>query len=199
MTTGAPNTPLWLKVVLTLWLVVWAPLYWRAYGPANYLWFCDLANFLIPAALWWESRLLFSSQAISVLVVQFIWIADVSTRLFFGFHPIGGTEYMFDPAKPLALRLVSLFHIAVLILLLWGLRRQGYDRRGLGLQIAIMLVVLPISWLMGPERNINWTWGAFSGVQELIPPLLYLALLPLGYLAILYLPSHWAFSRLYKK
>lgn len=194
--SDSPSTaPLWLKLTLTVWLVVWAPIYWRVYGPQNFLWFCDLANFLITAALWLDSRLLFSSQAVSVLLVQIFWIADVGGRLLLGFHPIGGTEYMFDPAKPLALRMVSLFHVAILALLVWGLRRQGYDGRGLTLQCAIMVAVLPVSWLFGPERNINWTWGPFGQVQEALPPLLYLALLPLGYLAVLYLPSHWAFQR----
>lgn len=197
MRSGAPPrlVPLWLKLVVAAWLVIWVPIYWRAYGPANFLWFCDLANFLIALALWSESSLLFSSQAISVLLVQIFWITDVAGRLLLGFHPIGGTQFMFDPAKPLALRLVSLFHIGVLVLLIWGLRRLGYDRRALPLQIAIALVILPISWIFGPERNLNWTWGPFGGIQEALPPLVYLALLPLGYILILYLPSHWAFKR----
>lgn len=187
--------PLWLKLAVTAWLIVWVPIYWRAYGPQNFFWFCDLANFLIAAALWHESRVLFSSQAISVLLVQILWIIDVGGRIVLGFHPIGGTQFMFDPAKPIALRLLSLFHIAILFLLIWGLRRMGYDRRGLALQSVIALVVLPLSWLFGPERNINWTWGPFGGVQHVLPPLLYLTLLPLGYLFLLYLPSHWAFRR----
>jgi len=186
---------LWIRLTLTAWLFVWAPIYWQAYGPQNFLWFCDLANLLLAAALWIPSPLLFSSQAVSVLLVQVFWISDVVGRLLLGFHPIGGTEYMFDPAKPLALRLVSLFHVAVLVLIVWGLRRLGYDRRGLALQIAIALVVLPLSWLFGPELNINWTWGAFGNVQQALPPTLWLPLLFAAYVGILYLPSHWAFRR----
>ena len=189
------GAPLWLKLLFTAWLVVWAPIYWTAYGPQNYLWFCDLANFLIAAALWSDSRMLLSSQAVSVLLIQILWIIDVGSRLLLGVHPIGGTEFMFDPAKPLSLRLLSLFHVAVPVLLVWGLRRLGYDRRGLWLQIGIATVVLPISWLAGAERNLNWTWGPFGDVQTALPPVLYLALLPLGYLLIIYLPSHWAFTR----
>ena len=130
-----------------------------------------------------------------MLLVQVFWISDVVCRLLFGFHPIGGTEYMFDPAKPLALRLVSLFHVAILVLLVWGLHRLGYDRRGLALQIGIAVVVLPISWIFGPELNINWTWGAFGKVQQTLPPALWLPVLFAGYVGILYLPSHWMFRR----
>ena len=190
-----PRVPLWLKLLASAWLVVWVPLYWQAYGPANFLWFCDLANFLIAIALWAESPLLMSSQAVAVLLVQFLWIADVIGRLALGFHPIGGTEYMFDESKPLELRLVSLFHVAILVLLLWALGRLGYDPRGLRLQLAIAVVVLPLSWLFGPERNLNWTWGPFGAVQHALHPVAYLLVLPLGYLALLYLPSHWAFRR----
>ena len=196
MSGAAPGrlVPVWLKLLATGWLLVWVPVYWHAHGPANFLWFCDLANFVLTAALWLESPLLLSTQAVSVLLVQLLWIADIGGRLLLGFHPIGGTEYMFDATEPLALRLVSLFHLAVLALLVWGLRRLGYDRRALPLQCAVALAVLPLSWLFGPERNLNWTWGPFGGVQSALPPLLYLALLPLGYLLLLYLPSHWAFS-----
>jgi hypothetical protein len=187
--------PLALKLAVTVWLVVWVPVYWRAHGPQNFLWFCDLANFLIAAALWTGSRLLFSSQAIAVLAAQILWVLDVVGRLALGLHPIGGTEYMFDAATPLALRLMSLFHVAALILLVWGVRRLGYDARGLPLQLAIAAVILPVSWLFGPGCNLNWTWGPFGGVQQALPPLLYLALLPFGYLLVLYLPTHWALRR----
>ncbi len=195
MTAEKVIAPLWLRLVMAAWLAAWVPLYWRSYGAQNFLWFCDVANFLLTAAVWSGSRLLFSSQAVGVLLVQVFWITDVVGRLLVGFHPIGGTEYMFDPAKPLALRLVSLFHVAILVLLVWGLRRWGYDRRGLAVQIAITVVVLPISWRFGPELNINWTWGAFGGVQQAVPPLLWLPILFAGYVGILYLPSHLAFRR----
>ena len=110
--SGEPGrSPLWLKLLVTGWLVVWAPIYWAAYGPQNFLWFCDLANFLIAAALWLESPVLLSSQAVSVLAVQIIWTSDVGTRLLLGFHPIGGTEFMFDPAKAaVAAPVIALSH-----------------------------------------------------------------------------------------
>ncbi len=191
----AARVPLWLKLGMTLWLLVWIPIYWIAHGPQNFLWFCDLANFLLAAALWLESPLLFSSQAVAVLLIQVAWVVDVLSRLLFGFHVIGGTAYMFDDTRPLSLRLVSLFHIAILILLLWGLRHFGYDPRGLRLQVAIALVVLPASWLFGPELNLNWTWGGFGEAQETIHPLLWLAIATAGYVLILCLPSHWAFRK----
>jgi len=62
--------PLWLKVVWTVCVIVWIPLYWRQYGPQNFLFFCDLGNLFIAAGLWLESALIFSWQACGLLLFQ---------------------------------------------------------------------------------------------------------------------------------
>jgi hypothetical protein len=57
--TGATKRlPHWLKLAFTLWVIVWIPFYWDFYGPRNFLWFCDIGNLVLAAALWSESRLL---------------------------------------------------------------------------------------------------------------------------------------------
>ena len=117
--------PRWLKLGYTAWFLVWVPVYWIDNGPANFLWLCDVANFVLLAAIWLESSLLISSQAVSVLLIQLAWIVDFGTRLVAGFHPIGGTEYMFESARPLFGRLLSLFHVFIPILLLYALWRLG--------------------------------------------------------------------------
>jgi hypothetical protein len=185
------HLPLWLKIAYTLFLVVWIPAYWETYGWQNFLWICDLANFVIAAALWLESPLLVASQAVSVLVIQALWVIDVLTRLAAGFHPIGGTEYMFDPAKPLAVRLLSLFHAFIPILLLWLIWRLGYDRRGWWLQSAITWLLLPVTYLVtDPTKNINWIWKPFGIEQSLIPPGAFLLVEMVALPLLLYLPTH---------
>ena len=54
--------------------IVWVPLYWRQYGLQNFLFFCDLGNFFITAALWLESPLIFSWQASGLLLFQTLFI-----------------------------------------------------------------------------------------------------------------------------
>jgi hypothetical protein len=49
----------------------------------------------------------------------------------------GLAAYMFDRRMPLHLRSLSLFHVALPPLLLWLLRRLGYDRRALLTQTAL--------------------------------------------------------------
>ena len=188
--------PLWLKIAYTAWLAVWVTVYWRSYGPQNFLWLCDLANFILLIAIWTESRLLFSSQAVGVLVIQAVWIVDVCSRLLAGSHLIGGTEYMFDPQKSITLRSLSLFHVVVPILLLWAIRRLGYDHRGWKLQTVILWVLLPITYLVtDPELNINWLWKPFGIPQTAMPELVYLVVEMLAVPLILYLPTHAALAR----
>jgi hypothetical protein len=188
--------PLSVKLIYTAWMAVWIPVYWVHSGPENFLWLCDVANFLIGLALWMESPLLISSQAVGVLFVQILWAGDYFGRLILGRHLIGGTEYMFDEAKPLYLRLFSLFHVAMPPLLLWAVKRLGYDRRGWRLQTAITWVLLPATWLLvGPDRNINWVWKPFGKPQDLLSPALYLLALCLLYPLLLYLPTHLVLSR----
>jgi hypothetical protein len=197
-----PRLPLWIKLGWTLWVAVWAPLYWSHYGPRNFLWFCDIGNFMILAALWTESALLFSWQACSVLLVQLLFTIDLTARAAFGVHPIGGTGYMFNDDGsniPVGMRLLSLFHVATPPLLLFALKRLGYDRRGLYCQIATAAVVLPICWLGWDEKvNLNWVWGPFDRPQYVVrPPWLYLLLCLLAYPVVLYVPTHVALLRLF--
>lgn len=194
---GAPRPgaiPLWLKVLYTLWALVWVPVYWVESGPANFLWLCDIANFVVLAALWLESPLLFSSQAVSVLIIQAAWWIDWLGRLLLGRHPIGGTEYMFDPAEPIIVKLLSTFHLFMPPLLLWAIWRLGYDRRGWKLQTAIAWVVLPLSLLPDPARNLNWVRRPFGIEQVWMPSAAWAVLCMALYPLLLYLPTHAALA-----
>jgi hypothetical protein len=182
--------PLWLKIGWTIWVVVWAPIYWRQYGPANFLFFCDLGNILITAGLWLESSLIFSWQATSLLLFQTLYTVDLAGALVTGKHLIGGTEYMFDAHLPLFVRLLSLFHVVTPPLLLWAIWRLGYDRRGWLCATSASWIVVPINYFWHPELDVNWARGLFFREQHAMPGLLYLA----GYLIavplIVYYPTH---------
>jgi len=184
--------PLWLKTAWTLWLVTWVPVYWRQYGLQNFLFFCDLGNFLIAIGLWRESPLIFSWQATGLLVFQTLYGIDLIGTLMTGRHLIGGTEYMFDPHVPLWIRLLSLFHVIVPPLLLWGIWRLGYDRRGWKYQTVLTWIVVPINYLWRPQSNVNWARGLFFNQQRFVPgPIYLLAYLILVPLAV-YWPTHLA-------
>lgn len=190
--TSNASLPLWLKLAFTAWIAGWAPTFWVLLGPQNYFWLCNLANFLILVGLWRESSLLLSMQWLAVALVGTLWALDVGTAALTGWHPIGGTEYMFDGEEPLLTRLLSLYHLilpAVAGLSVW---RLGYDRRALAWQTGLTWLVIPVSFLLtDPSRNVNWTRGPFgSEPQALVDPLLYLVALMGLWPLLLYLPVH---------
>jgi hypothetical protein len=186
------RVPFWLKILWTLWVAAWAPIYWKQYGAQNFLFFCDLGNFLILIALWSESALLFSWQAVSLLVFQTLFLIDVAGAWVSGHHLIGGTEFMFDRHLPLWVRLLSLFHLVMPPLLLWAIWTLGYDARAFKLQTLTCWMVVPINYFWRPEHNVNWARGIFFVEQHAMPGLVYLV----GYLIVVpllvYYPTHRA-------
>ena len=186
--------PLWLKIAWTAWLLVWGPVYWKHYGAQNFLYFCDLGNFLIAIALWMESRLIFSWQAAGLLIFQTFYVLDLLGALLSGRHVIGGTEYMFNPAIPGLVRVLGLYHLVVPPLLLWAVRRLGYDDGGWKWQTLLTCIVVPVNFFWRSQYDVNWARG-IGHEQHLMPPWLYL----IGYLVVaplvVYWPTHLALSR----
>ena len=192
--------PLWLKIAWTLLVIVIVPVYWRYYGPKNFLWFSDIALLVIALALWLESRLLFSMMAVGVLALELLWNFEFITRLALGASLFGMSAYMWDDSIPLGVRLLSLFHVPMPVVLIWALRKMGYDRRALLLQTALAWIVLPLSYLLAdPQNNINWVHGLSLEPQQWMHPIAFVALLMIAAPLLVYWPTHvalgWVFRR----
>ena len=180
-----------MKVAYSLWFLAWLPVYWTQHGPANLLWLCDVANIVVLLALLLESPLLFSSQATGVLLIQAAWMIDFFGRLALGFHPIGGTEYMFDSSQALWVRAMSLFHLFVPILLIWAILRLGYDRRGWRLESILCWLILPASFVAAPPSdNLNWLWSPFGIEQTVMSAPSYLLFCMFAYPVVIFWPTH---------
>ncbi len=190
----AGRVPIWLKVAYGGFVAVLVPVYWWQYGPQNFLWLSDLALFATTVALIMELPWLAGMAAVGVLALETIWSID----FLFGGRLLELAAYMFDPAKPLYLRALSLFHLALPPTLLWLLSGLGYDRRSFVRQTLFTLVLLPATWLLtAPEENINWVYGPGAEPQQRIPPLLYLAAEMVAVPLLAILPSHLLFKRLF--
>src|SRR5579862_466165 len=98
------SIPIWIKATYTLFVAVLIPVYWRKYGPANFLWFSDVALFATALALWLESSLLASMMAVAILLPELGWTIGFFGRLIFGVDVVGLAGYMFDQKRPLYLR-----------------------------------------------------------------------------------------------
>jgi hypothetical protein len=190
--------PIWLKIACTIFITLLVPIYWRQYGPANFLWFSDIALLIMVPALWLENALLVSMMALSVLVLELVWNIDFWVRLATGKSLVALSAYMFDPKIPLFIRSLSFFHIALPILLMWLLYRLGYDRRAWLWQTLVALMVLPLSYLAtNPRENINWVYGFGEKPQSILPAPLFVALLMIGFPLVIYLPVHLLFSKIF--
>lgn len=188
---GEGQIPLWLKVLFTLFVLVLVPVYWKQYGPGNFLWFSDIALLLMVPALWLESSLLAGMILISVGLLEFLWILDFFVGLTTGASLTGLSAYMFEPEISLGIRALSFFHIALPIVVIWMVSRLGYDGRALVAQTALTWAVLPLSYLLTERlENVNWVHGFGSQPQRMMSPRLYLALLMLLFPLAIYLPTH---------
>lgn len=185
--------PLWLTAAWTIVTTGILVIYWFRYGPANYLWFSDIALIGTVPALWLESSLLASTMLVGVLLPELLWNTSLVCRLLFGVRITGIVDYMFEPERPRHLKLISLFHIPLPLLLIWLVWITGYDPRAPLLMTMISWIVLPLTWWStDPYRNINWVHGpGGEGVrQTTFHPLAYIALLMIGLPVAVYAPTH---------
>ena len=161
------------KLVAALWLAVWLPLHLAAYPPSSFLWWCAHGAVLTVIGLVLESRLLVSWQAVALLVPQTMFVAEALARLVTGARG-GGTSYLFDPAIPFGVRALSSFHFAMPIVLVWAVRRLGYDRRGLLLAVVGGTVLNGLTMNRLEPVNIwVWPWGReHPAAAILLAPLL---------------------------
>lgn len=200
--------PLWLKVVYTAFVVVLVPYYWHAYGPTNFLYFCDVALLMTLVAVWLESPLLVSMPAVGILLPQTLWCIDFLGGVV-GWHLTGMTAYMFNPSLSLFTRGLSFFHFWLPFLLVWLVWRLGYDRRAfVGWTCLAWTLMLLCYFLMPmppapPENpnlpvNINYVYGlSDERAQEWMPAPLFLAVLMVALPTVIFLPTHLLLRKLF--
>lgn len=178
-----------------IWLAVWVPAYWRTWGAVNFLHFCDIAVILTCVGLFFDSVLLVSSQAVASILVDMTWIADVSCKLVTGHYLLGGTEYMFDANYALWVRLLSLFHVVMPVLLVWAVWRYGYDRRGFILQLGIASVAFIASRFTNPALNMNYAFTDPFFHGQWGPAVTHVLVIFAFMLVAVYLPTHLVLTK----
>ena len=185
--------PLWLKLAYGSFVPVLVVVYWRRYGPSNFLWLSDIALFFTALAVIFESPLLASMPAVGVLPLEIIWTVDFLSR-----GRLGLATYMYEAKWPLWLRALSLFHLALPPTLIGMLYAFGYDPRAFPLQLALTAAVLSFCYAFtAPAKNINWVFGPGEKPQTRISPRLYFAIL-LPFIALCIMtPMHFLLSWLF--
>ena len=202
MATPPPSPtkfPAWIRWTVLFWLAIWIPAYWRTWGTANFLHLCDIAVILTCVGVWTNSALLISSQAVSSLLVDASWALDAIWRLFRGRALLGGADYLFDAHYPLWVRLLSLFHVAMPVLLLWALHRTGYDRRGWALQCAIALPLFIAARFTDPATNINYAFIDPFIHRQWGPAPIHVLISWLFMAFVVYLPTDLLLRKLFRR
>ena len=182
--------PLWFKLAYTAFVVAILVIWYAHYGLPNFLWFSDIALIGAVPAMWLESAALASVLAVAVLLPEILWNVDLALRLALRRRITGLTDYMFERERLLKLRLLSLFHVPLPLVLLWMLWDYGYRDVGLAGACLLTAVVLPLSRAVStPEKNINWTYGLGSRPQP-ERGWSYVALLAVGMMVGVFVPTH---------
>jgi len=194
----AAQIPVWIKLGYTVFVGVLVPVYLRYYGPANFLWFSDVALLTTALGLWLESSLAVSTMTVAVTLPEILWNVDFFACLFTGRAPLGMAAYMFDRRLPRYLRGLSLFHVVLPVLLLWSVARLGYDPRALLVQTISGTLLMILSYtLTAPSQNINWVFGPGSRPQRRLPPLVYVTIVIVSFPVLVYLPTHLLLEKLF--
>lgn len=164
--------PLWFKLAYLAFVAVLVPVYLLEHGWMNFLWLSNVALFGGLVAAWLESPRLASMMLVAVLLLETGWIVDfLGSLLLLGTTPFGAVDYMYNPDIALHVRLLSLYHLLLPLVLLWLVWRLGYDRAAWKLWMPMGLLVLVLSFLLSsPERNVNWVWGPGGEPQQWMPP-----------------------------
>jgi len=190
--------PFWLKLSYTLFVLIFIPVYWVLVGPKNFLWFSDVALFLTVYSLWKKSALTNSMMFLAVVLLESIWIIDVSYQFISGHTLIGLAAYMFDPAEKTIIKTLSgIFHFGMPATIVYLTMLWGYDKRALLRQSILAVVILLLTYWANPDENINWVRGLFGkegftlGLKQ---PYYLLSLLVL-YPLMIYTPVHFLMKK----
>lgn len=203
---SAPRLPLWSKLVYTAFVAVLVPHYWQAYGPTNFLYFCDIALLLTCVAMWRESAVLASACAVGILLPQCLWMVDF-LGTWVGLPITGMTGYMFQDAIPLFARFLSFFHFWLPLVLIWLVVRLGYDRRGLWVWWALGWAAMWVSYLFLPlppapasnpglPVNVNYVFGINDQApQTWMSPHLFFGAMLVALPLMIWMPTHLVLKR----
>ena len=183
--------PLWLKVAWTAMVLVIVLIYWRHRGPANFLWFSDIALLALVTGLWLESSFIVSLMACMVLVAETLWSVSFFGHLLHLPRVTGIADYMFDEQSPRWLRAVSLFHVPLLAVIVWGPWRLGYDPGVYPWAVLIAWLVLPLTrWLTEPQQNINHVYRLPVAAGANLTPVQHMLVLMTAVPLVMQLPGH---------
>ena len=92
---------------------------------------------------------------------------------------------------------MSTFHLWLPLVMLWAIRKLGYDRRALALQSVIAGVLLLFSRFLSPALNMNYAFRDPLFHRAWGPAPVHLAIILAGTVVLLYWPTHALLGRMF--
>ncbi|HLB41239.1 MAG TPA: hypothetical protein VJN02_00040 [Gammaproteobacteria bacterium] len=182
-------------LLLTIFTAILVPVYWKHYGPQNFLWLSDVCLFLTLFALWFHSPLLISMTAIGILPLEILWNIDFFAELFTGHNLVGISHYMFEDKYTNLLKGLSLFHVFIPVICFWLLAIWGYDKNALPYQITLNTLILIATYLFtAPKENTNWVFMPTIKNWQRIQPMAWLLFLLVAFPVLMIFPMHLLLS-----
>jgi hypothetical protein len=189
---------LFMKSVFTLFVATIVWVYWKYYGPQNFLWMSDIGLFLTLGAVWLESPLLISICICAFLAVELAWNLDFFVELITRRSMFGLAHYMFQPRHTLFLRSLSLFHVILPAIWLWLTISWGYDVHALAYAVPLLWIIFITTYFCTDhELNINWVFMPLLFHWKHVPMGMWFIFLLIGYPLLVCLPTHLIFARLF--
>lgn len=183
--------PTWFVVGFSAFMFAFLPIYWWKYGPANFLYFCDISllltwlGVLVHGRMPAQGRYFISMAAVGITIPQLVWLADWLGQLAGYRTGTGLADFMFGNSEAW-LRAISLYHGIIPIILVWLVKQVGYVRSSGLAWLVVVAAALFVSYHFLPGIvpdataysvcNVNFAYGfSCAKPQEFMHPHLWLA------------------------
>ncbi len=187
------------KLLLGLLLSILIPSYYQHYGIENFLWFSDIALFLIFLGVYSSSALLISIAGTLSLFSEINWCFDFFYNLFTGQNLLGMSNYMFDSQLSLFLRGLSLFHLLLPIYSIRYLYLWGYDHSSFKHSTVLYWIIIFVCYMFTEvDKNINWVHLPQLNSWQAISPTAWVLIQMTLYPLLVMLPTSLLFKKAFE-
>jgi hypothetical protein len=187
-------------LLILIWLLdVYTNLFILRKGFARIFYFCSVTLLLSGIGFIRRSRLILSTQLLAAFTYHLVWNIDLVMHLA-GSSFTGNAAYMFEGNRFFLQNFLSVSHIYMVPLLIYGLYKLGsYDAlawRFASLQIAVLNAC---AFIIGtPEDNVNYVYGFFweRTAQQVMHPIIFVVVLTAAEIVVVFVPLNYAFAAL---
>lgn len=178
------SSSLFWPLLSTAYMTIHTITYLYHYGWKVFLYLCDIALFLTYFTYVFVNneqlrRLLYSTACVGILLPQIVWNVDFVINLLKleSINKLKISTYMFNPRLKWYLKLLSLFHAWLPMLLVYYVKREGYDLNAWICWVGLSFVINIICYFVSPKPssdidsmimpvNINYVFGLESDREQ---------------------------------